>query len=173
MLIGTTHNLPAATATTLLLLVVAAAAGVTTTTVALAAATGVTTALATLLVAALAAAVSAIATTVATASTTAAKAASTATGEAAATSTALGGFVNTNGTSVELDVVHCVNGSVSISLLSIANESEATAATGVTVLNNDSLLHNSELLKLHAESILVGVPSQASDEELRHGGGLT
>lgn len=36
-----------------------------------------------------------------------------------------------------LNVVHGVDGSISISLLSITDESEATAATGVTILDDD------------------------------------
>ena len=80
-----------------------------------------------------------------------------------------------------LNVVHGSNGSVSISHLSVTDESEATAAAGIAVLDNDlerwsggvlrekcgweatySLLNGAELLELGAESTLVGVPCKAA-----------
>lgn len=36
-----------------------------------------------------------------------------------------------------LDVVHGSNGSISVSILGVTDESEATAAAGIAVLDND------------------------------------
>ena len=77
-----------------------------------------------------------------------------------------------------LDVIHLVDGSISLGVLAEANETEATAAAGVTVLDDDlgalvkgalgrvrntySLLDGTELLELGAEGLVVGVPGKAS-----------
>ena len=82
-----------------------------------------------------------------------------------------------------LDVVHGVDSGLGIGLRSVTDESKATAATGVTVLDNNlggeerlaeaqeryvsigltyGLLDGSELLELLAKSVLVCVPSEAT-----------
>lgn len=85
-----------------------------------------------------------------------------------------------------LNVVHGIDGSLGIGLLTVADETEASAATSVTVLDNDlqgikhiswvfsnniatkggkltySLLNGTELLELLAKSILISVPCKAA-----------
>lgn len=106
----------------------------TTTTVALAA-TGVA-ALSTLLVTTLASTVAAIAAAIASTSATEA-AASTATAEATASSSALGSLVDTDGAAVELNVIHGIDSSIGIGLLTVADESESTGATSIAVLDDN------------------------------------
>jgi hypothetical protein len=107
----------------------------------------------------------AIAATAAAISTTAASTATTeSTTTTAAASSTLRCLVNTDSATIELDVVHGVDSGLGISLRSITDESKATAATGVTVLDNNGLLDGSELLELLAKSVLVCVPSEATDE---------
>jgi len=87
---------------------------------------------------------------------------------AAAAGATLACFVDTDGATIELNVVHGSDGSIGIGLLAVANETETTAASGITVLDYDSLLYGAELLELLTESILISVPCEASNEELRH-----
>jgi hypothetical protein len=77
-----------------------------------------------------------------------------------------------------LNVIHVRNGSIGLGVLTEANETEATAAAGVAVLDDDlralvkgalgrarntySLLDLAELLELGTESLVVGVPGEAS-----------
>jgi hypothetical protein len=77
-----------------------------------------------------------------------------------------------------LDVIHLLDGSISLGILAEANETEATAAAGVTILHDDlrslakgalrrvrstySLLDLTELLELGAKGLVVGVPGKAS-----------
>jgi hypothetical protein len=77
-----------------------------------------------------------------------------------------------------LDVIHVLDGIVGLGVLAEANETEATAATGVAVLDDDlrvlvkgalervgntySLLDLAELLELAPEGLVVGVPGEAS-----------
>ena len=103
----------------------------TTTTVALTA-TGVA-ALSTLLVTTLAPTVAAIAPAIAATSATEATA-STAASKATASSSTLGSLVDTDGAAIELDIVHGVDSSISIGLLTVADESESTRATCIAVL---------------------------------------
>lgn len=83
-----------------------------------------------------------------------------------------------------LDVVHGRNGSIGASVVSEANEAEATTAASVTVLHDDlfdvsevqfapvarllregthSFVDLAELLELGAQGLVVGVPCEASD----------
>jgi hypothetical protein len=126
----------------------------------------------------------------------------TATAETATTTTGatLGSLVNADSATVEparqlesgvplyapeniLNVVHGGDGSLGIGLLAIPNETEATAATSVTVLDDDlpdirdqsdcsgiesgskltySLLDGAELLELLTKSVLISVPCKAT-----------
>lgn len=77
-----------------------------------------------------------------------------------------------------LHVVHARNGGISLRVLSEANETEATTATGVAILDDDlrmlvkvawggmkvtySFLDLAELFKLLAKNGIVGVPGEAS-----------
>lgn len=78
-----------------------------------------------------------------------------------------------------LHVVHIGNGSIGLGVLGETNEAEATAATGITVLDNDlrwsvvvawvrmrctnGFLNLTELFELAAESLVIRVPCKASD----------
>jgi hypothetical protein len=82
-----------------------------------------------------------------------------------------------------LNVVHSGDGSFSICLLAVTNESEATAATSITVLDNDlqrqdmsatsrhdsdddrftyGFLDSAKFLELLTERILICVPCEAT-----------
>jgi hypothetical protein len=77
-----------------------------------------------------------------------------------------------------LDVIHVRDGSIGLGVLAEANETEATAAAGIAVLDDDlrvlvkgalgrvrntySLLDLAELLELGAESLVIRVPGEAS-----------
>jgi hypothetical protein len=171
-------DLPAATAaTTLLVLVVTtattsgvaslAAATVATLATAIATTTPAVTTLTATSVAALATSVAST-TTAGLVASTAATTATTETSTTITTGAALRGLVDTDRAAIKLNVVHGIDGSISISFLGVADETEATATTSVTVLDNDGFLNGAELLKLLAKSILVGVPGKASNKELRH-----
>jgi hypothetical protein len=98
---------------------------------------------------------------------------------------ALGGLIDPNGTSIELNVVHGGDGSLGISFLGVSNESETTATAGVAILDDDllrtrcismslrigsrdgsahCLLNGAELLEFLTKSILIGVPRKAASE---------
>ena len=78
-----------------------------------------------------------------------------------------------------LHVVHVCNSGVSLGVLRETNEAETTAATGITVLDDDlrwsvvvawvwmrctnGFLNLTELFELAAESLVIGVPCKASD----------
>lgn len=77
-----------------------------------------------------------------------------------------------------LNIVHVSDGGVSLGVLGEANKAETTAATGVAVLYDDlrlsvmvacewardtyGFLDLAELLELAAESLIIGVPSEAT-----------
>lgn len=168
MIMPSTHRLPAATATTTWLAAIALLALISTASLvtALAAlAALIATTLATLVTAVTSSAV-ALATSVATTAATAVSATATAaTAEAtAAAGATLARFVDTDGAAIELKVVHGVDGSIGIGLLGVTDETETTATASITVLDDDSFLNGSELLKLLAERVLISVPCEASDE---------
>jgi len=50
----------------------------------------------------------------------------------------------------------------------IADKSEATAASSITVLDDNGFINLTELLESFTESGLIGVPCEAANEELRH-----
>jgi len=62
-----------------------------------------------------------------------------------------------------------LHGCISLGLLGVPNEPEATTAPSVAILDDDSFLDLAILLELGAQGLVVGVPSKASNEELRHG----
>jgi hypothetical protein len=77
-----------------------------------------------------------------------------------------------------LNVIHVGDCGISLGVLSETNEAEATAATGVAVLDDDldwlarvacacwnntyGFLNLAELLELGAQSAVVGVPGEAT-----------
>lgn len=77
-----------------------------------------------------------------------------------------------------LNVIHVRDSGISLGVLSEAHEAEATATTGVAVLDDDlrwlvkvawvrgrstyRLLDLAELLELGAEGLVVGVPCEAT-----------
>jgi hypothetical protein len=77
-----------------------------------------------------------------------------------------------------LNVIHVGDRGISLGVLSETNEAEATAATGVAVLDDDlgwlarvacawwnntyGFLNLAELLELGAQSAVVGVPGEAT-----------
>ena len=77
-----------------------------------------------------------------------------------------------------LHVVHVCNSGVSLGVLRETNEAETTAATGITVLDDDlrwsvvvawvwvgctyGFLNLTELFELAAKSLVIGVPSKAA-----------
>jgi len=109
--------------------------------------------------------------TTSTASSITATAATSTSETAASTSTSratLASLVDTDGAAIELNVVHGSNGSFSIGLLTITDKAETTTAASVTILDDDSLLDGAELLELLTKRILISVPCEAANEELRH-----
>jgi len=158
-------NLPAATAAASLLLVLTTIASTTTRVASSTAAiTTLTATIPTTLTA-----VASTSFTATTVSTTAARvaaatiaAAATTAATAKATAAAAGatfrGLVNTDGTAIELNVIHRSNGCFSIGFLFITNETKTTATTSITVLDNNGFLYFTEFLKLLAEGIFISVP---------------
>jgi len=122
-----------------------------------------------------AAAVATVAATVASSLTTAvtstvsAATASVAAAARSTTASAVGGLVDANPTSVEFLVVHGLHSGIGLGVLGIANKAKASAAASIAVLNHDGFFDLTELLELLTESLVVGVPCEASNEELRHG----
>lgn len=152
-----------ASSATVGLVVVAPAAGTTT------AATVATTALS--LTVTTTAATAITATTAAVASTTTASTETT-TATTAATTASLGSLVNTDSATIELDVVHSGNSSIGLGFLRKADKSKSTAATGITVFDDNCFFNLAKLLKLGAESGIISVPGKAADKKLRHDEGI-
>jgi len=96
--------------------------------------------------------------------------AATATTESTATTAraALRSLVNTDSATIKFDVVHGIDSLLCVSLGAIANETKTAAAASITVLDNDSLLDGAEFLEFLTERILISVPCEAANEELRH-----
>jgi len=103
-----------------------------------------------------------------TSSASIATTASTATSETTSSTSraTLASLVDTDGSAVELDVVHGSDSSLGVGLLAVTDEAETTAATSVTVLDDDSLLDGAKLLELLTKRILISVPCEAANEEL-------
>jgi len=171
-----TGSLPLATALSTFL----AAVALTTALATVAAAGSVSTAA--LLVAPGSTATAAVATTAATvtstlasiaAATASATVSSVASSAAAATTTATGAvrcLVDADGTSVKLDVVHVLHCIVGLGVLGEAHETESTATASIAVLNDDGFLNLAEFLELLAQSLVVGMPCKATNEEFGHVG---
>jgi len=52
--------------------------------------------------------------------------------------------------------------------LGVTDEAKATATASVAILDDYSFLDGSKFLELLAQCILIGVPRQSSNKELRH-----
>lgn len=78
--------------------------------------------------------------------------------ESSATGTIIGCLINTNSSPVKLDIVHSGDGSLGISFLYVSHKTKATAAAGISILDNHRFLNHAKLLKLLAQSGLFGVP---------------
>jgi hypothetical protein len=76
--------------------------------------------------------------------------------------------VDTDHSAVEFDVVHGANSLVGIIFLGVSDKSKATATASVAILDDDSFLDGAKLLELLSQSVLLGVPCQATDKKLRH-----
>jgi len=158
----------------LLLLIAAPLATVVPAAVATATATGVTTALAAITSLAAITTVAAalwVASTATTEAPEAAAATTTTTAEATSARAPLGSAVDADGSAIELNVIHSIDCSLCIGILTKAYEAKAPAATGVAILDDNRLLNGSELLELLAESHLIGMPGEAANKELGHGNG--
>lgn len=113
-------------------------------------------------------AAAAIAISTAAASIVAATASEAAASAAAGVVAAIRRLVDTDGTTVEFDIIHGSNGSFRFGLLGEANEAESTAAAGIAVLDDNGFFDSSKLLKLSAEGRVICVPGETADEKLRH-----
>jgi hypothetical protein len=107
-------------------------------------------------------------TATATAATITTAAITTAATAATAAGATVRSLVNTNYATIELNVVHVLHGSVGLGVLGVPNKPESAAAASVAVLDDDCLFDLAELLELRAQSAVIGVPSKAANEELRH-----
>jgi hypothetical protein len=79
-------------------------------------------------------------------------------------------LVDADGAAIKLHIVHGRHGVVGISFLEVSHESETTAASSITIFDDDCFLNGTKLLKLLAKSALLSVPRKAADEEFRHFG---
>jgi hypothetical protein len=61
-----------------------------------------------------------------------------------------------------LHIVHGRHGVVGISFLEVSHESETTAASSITIFDDDCFLNGTKLLKLLAKSALLSVPRKAA-----------
>lgn len=80
----------------------------------------------------------------------------------------VGGLVDTYRPSVELDVVHCCDGFLRIIFVGISHEAKSSAATCISVFDDNSLFYDAVLLKLLSQSTFFRVPGKAANEEFRH-----
>jgi hypothetical protein len=58
---------------------------------------------------------------------------------------------------------------IGLGVLRIANKAKASATTSIAVLDHNGFFDLTELFELLTKSLVVGVPCEASNEELRHG----
>jgi len=84
------------------------------------------------------------------------------------TRTPLRCLINSDSATVKFDIIHRSDSSFGIRFLTVTDKSKATAATSITVLDDDGFLNGAELLKLLTQCVLVGVPCEATNKELRH-----
>jgi len=97
---------------------------------------------------------------------------------AATTTTPFGSAVNLYSATVELGLIQAADSLIGMIGARVGNESEAAAATGLAVADNDGVFNLTKLLKLASQGIVVRCPGQATDEkfnrhdfELTHGMG--
>jgi hypothetical protein len=151
---------PAATATATATVTVTAPAATTAATTTAAAAVTIATATA----------------SAATTSTTVAAAIAAATATAAATSTtaasataALLRFVDVERAAIEHRPVHFLHRLLRVGFAAEGNETEAAAATRITVIDDLGVLDRTELLERSSEPMVIGVPAEAAHKKLlRH-----
>jgi len=164
------HLLPTATLLLLASSVATPTTGVSTTTASIAASTARVATLVSAAITSTTSITTSISTTTisTTSSASVATTASTATSETSASTSraTLACLVDTDGSAIELDVVHGSDSSLSVGLLAVTDETETTAAASVTVLDDDSLLDGAKLLELLTKRILISVPCEAANEEL-------
>ena len=145
----------------------AAAASAAAATAASAATTTATTATAAVTTTAAAATVTAVAAAAATTVAAAAAATTVATATAAAAATfTLFGFIDVECPAVQDRTVHLFRRLLSVSLLLEGHESEATATTRLTVINDLCILDGAELFERRAKSLIVGAPAEAANKKL-------
>jgi hypothetical protein len=155
-------GLPAAAATT----TAAATATAAATTAATASAAATTTA--TTIAIAASAATTTVATTAAGSTTAATAAAATTTATATATRSLLR-LIDVERAAVEHGTVHLLHRLLSVGFAAEGNETEAAAATRITVIDDLGVLDRAELLKSGSESLIIGVPAEAAHKKLlRH-----
>jgi len=77
---------------------------------------------------------------------------------AAASGTIVRCLINSNGSSVKLDVVHACDSVLGIALLGVSYKSKAAAATSIAVLDHHSFFNRAKLLELLAQSGLLSMP---------------
>jgi len=101
-----------------------------------------------------------------TAAATATGAAEAATAAAARTTAAFNSLVALDRAAVQGRAVHGLHGRLALFIVRVRHEPEATAATGLAVLNNDRFGNSSKLFERRAEGIRIGVPRQPTNEQL-------
>lgn len=110
------------------------------------------------------AATEAAAITAATATTTTAAAAAT-----TAAAAALLRLVHVERAPVEHRTVHLLHRLLSVGFAAEGNETEAAAATRITVIDDLGVLDRTELLERSSEPMVIGVPAEAAHKKLlRH-----
>jgi len=77
-------------------------------------------------------------------------------------------MVYSNQATIELCVVHLLERQVGFFLGFESHKPESAASVGISVFDDDSFIHLSEVLKPLSQSLVGCVPGKAPDEELRH-----
>jgi hypothetical protein len=85
-----------------------------------------------------------------------------------ATSSTISCFVDSNGTTVEFNIVHRANRSVGVCLVGELHEAKATAPTSVAVFDHNRFFNLTKLLELGAESGIISVTGKAANEKFSH-----
>jgi len=87
----------------------------------------------------------------------------------AAAAAPFGCAINLDGATVELGLVQVADGFVGMIGARVGNKTEAAAATGLAVADNDGVFNLTKLLKLASQGIVVRGPGQTADEKFnRH-----
>lgn len=103
------------------------------------------------------------------AATTVAATVTTATATATATTATLLRLVDIERAPVEHRTVHLLHRLLSVGFAAEGNETEAAAATRITVIDDLGVLDRTELLERSSESLVIGVPAEAAHKKLlRH-----